>query len=222
MTADHATYTYSVTDISAMTASLSFGIEVVSAVSFASAVADQSFQRAQPITPLALPAATGGAPPTSYALTPVLPVGLTMDTTTRTITGTPTVVTAAVPYTFKATGANGSTDSLMFSIEVYSQTDAQREALPAAFALHGNYPNPFQQTTQIVFDLPWPADVTVDVLDVLGRRMLLIPSRDMAGGWGRSISLSGATLPAGLYLYRVHASTPEGDKVHAGRFVRIR
>ena len=222
MTADHATYTYSVTDADAMTASVLFGIEVVSAVSFASAVADQSFPRTHPITPLVLPEATGGAPPISYALTPALPVGLTMDTTTRTISGTPTVVTADVPYTFKATGANGSSDSLMFSIEVYSPTDAQRETLPAAFALHGNYPNPFQRTTQIVFDLPWPADVTVDVLDVLGRRMLRIPSRVIAGGWGRSISLSGATLPAGLYIYRVHASTSEGDKVHAGRFVRIR
>ncbi len=222
MTADHATYTYTVTDTDAMSASLSFGIEIVSAVSFASAVADQSFPRTHPITPLVLPEATGGVPPPSYTLAPVLPSDLTFDATTRTISGTPTVVTAAVPYTFKATGANGSSDSLMFSIEVYSPTDAQRETLPVVFSLHGNYPNPFQQTTQIVFDLPWPADVTVDVLDVLGRRMLLIPSRDMAGGWGRSISLSGATLPAGLYLYRVHASTPEGDKVHAGRFVRIR
>ena len=219
---DHATYTYTVSDVSAMTASLSFGIDVVSAVSFTSAVADQSFPRTHAIAPLALPAATGGVPPTSYTLAPVLPSDLTFDATTRTISGTPTVVTAAVPYTFKATGANGSTDSLMFSIEVYSPTDAQRDVLPAAFALHGNYPNPFQHTTQIVFDLPWPADVTVDVLDVLGRRMLLIPSQDMAGGWGRSISLSGATLPAGLYMYRVHASTPEGDKVHAGRLVRIR
>ncbi len=222
MTTDHATYTYTVADVGAMTASLSFGIEVVSAVSFPSAVADQSFPRAQPIVPLVLPAAMGGAPPTSYALTPALPAGLTMDTTTLTISGTPTVVTAAVSYTFKATGANGSSDSLMFSIEVYFPTDAQRETLPTAFALRGNYPNPFQHTTQIVFDLPWPAEVTVDVLDVLGRRMLSTPSRDLAGGWGRSISLSGATLPAGLYMYRVHASAPEGDKVHVGRFVRIK
>ncbi len=137
MTADHATYTYTVTDVSEMKASLSFGLEVVSTVSFASAVADQSFPRTHPITPLVLPEAMGGAPPTVYALIPALPVGLTMDTTTRTISGTPTVVTAAVPYTFKATGANGSSDSLMFSIEVYSPTDAKREALPAAFALHG-------------------------------------------------------------------------------------
>ena len=222
MTADHATYTYTVADVSAMTASLSFGIEVVSAVSFASAIADQSFPRAQPIAPLLLPEATGGVLPTSYALSPALPLDLTFDATTRTISGTPTVVTAAIPYTFKATGANGSADSLMFSIEVYSPPDAERESLPAAFALQGNFPNPFQHATEIVFDLPWPAKVTVDVLDVLGRRMLSIPSQDLAGGWSRSISLSGAALPAGMYMYRVHARTPEGEKTHVGRFVRIK
>ena len=53
-----------------MSASLSFGLEVVSTVSFASAVADQSFPRTHPITPLVLPEAMGGAPPTSLCFDP--------------------------------------------------------------------------------------------------------------------------------------------------------
>ena len=42
-------------------------------------------------------------------------------------------------------------------LDVYAQT------LPASFAVRGNYPNPFRQTTPLVFDLPLPTLVTVEL-----------------------------------------------------------
>ena len=193
-----------------------------SGIHFADNVPDQSFVRAQPITPLVLPEAIGGASPIDYTLTPALPEALAFDKATRTISGTPTVVTLATPYTYKATDANGATDSLTFSIEVISPVNAEDESLPQAFALHGNYPNPFRHSTRLIFDLPWPARVTVEVMDVVGRRVLTAPSVDLASGWNHSIELTGVALSSGLYLYRVHASSPKGSVVHVGRFVRIR
>ncbi len=191
-------------------------------IHFVDNVADQSFLRAQPIAPIVLPEATGGAPSIDYTLTPILPAGLAFDQANRTLSGSPTVVTPATPYTYKATDANGSTDSLSFSIEVYSPTGAEHESLPEAFVLHGNFPNPFRHTTQLLMDLPWPARVTVEVMDVIGRRVLTVPSADLTAGWQRSVNLSLAALPSGLYLYRVHASSPGGRTVHAGRFVHVR
>ena len=76
----------------------------VAPVSFTDRIANQSFPRAQKIDPFILPEATGGTPPVVYGLTPTLPAGLTFDAITRTISGTPTVVTAPTPYTYKATG----------------------------------------------------------------------------------------------------------------------
>ncbi len=189
---------------------------------FTDSVAVQSFPRAQPIVPVVLPEATGGTPPVNYTLTPILPTGLAFDEASRTLSGSPTVVTPATPYTYRATDADGSTDSLSFSIEVFSPTSAEHESLPEAFALHGNFPNPFRHTTQLLMDLPWPARVTVEVIDVIGRRVLTTPSADLTSGWQRSVNLSMAGLPSGLYLYRVHASLPGGRVVHAGRFVHIR
>ena len=188
---------------------------------FIDRAADQSFPRAQPIVPVVLPEAAG-APPINYSLTPTLPPGLFFDQANRTLTGLPTVVTPAMPYSYKATDANGSTDSLSFSIEVYSPVSAEHESLPKAFALHGNFPNPFRNTTQVLMDLPWPARVTVEVIDVIGRRVLTTPSTDLTAGWQRSVNLSMAALPSGLYLYRVHASSTGGRVVHAGRFVHFR
>ena len=215
-----ASYMYWVTDHSGNAASLTFTVEVVPAVSFGDMIADLSFARAQPIDPLVLPEAAGGAAPLVYVLIPALPTGLTFDATARILTGTPTVVTdAPKPYTYSATGANGSRDSLLFAMEVLA---AEHESLPESFVVHGNYPNPFRESTRLVFDLPWPASVTVEVMDITGRRVFTVPAAGKAAGWKHTISLSGRAMPSGLYLYRLTATSPEGNSVHTGKFVRIR
>lgn len=197
--------------------------ENVAAVSFSNMITDQSYARAQAIDPLVLPEATGGVPPVIYALTPELPTGLTFDAPSRTIKGTPTVVTTGpVQYKYKATDARGSTDSLLFGIEVYAPVPVEHESVPETFAVRGNYPNPFGDVTSLVLDLPWSASVTVEVWDALGRRVSTAPAVELLAGWKRKLQFYGAELPSGLYLYRVHASSPEGSAIHAGRFVRIR
>ena len=67
--------------------------------------------------------------------------------------------------------------------------------------MRGNYPNPFRQTTRLVFDLPLPTLVTVEVMDVTGRRVLTAPSVGLAAGWEHSIELSGTTLSSGLCIF---------------------
>ena len=218
-----ASYTYSATDNAGSSASLTFTIEIVAAVAFQDMIADQSFSRAHPITPLVFPEAVGGVSPIEYQLTPSLPVGLDFDAAIRILTGTPTEVTSgAQPYTYTATGANGSTDNLQFTIEVYSPVAAEHESFPESFAVRGNYPNPFRQSTRLVFDLPWPARVTVEVMDLTGRQVHVVPAAAFAAGWDHGVTLSGSAMSSGLYVYRLTATSPEGISVHSGRLVHIR
>ena len=96
------------------------------------------------------------------------------------------------------------------------------DEVPGEFTLHGNYPNPFNPTTSITFDLPVAAQVSVDVFDMLGRRVLSLPANSMTSGASKSIQLDASNLPSGLYLYQVRAEAETADFVSTGRMILIK
>ena len=75
------------------------------------------------ITPLTLPAATGGNGAITYTLTGALPAGLTFDAATRVLSGAPTATLATTAYTYVARDgddnmATGDEATLTFSITI--------------------------------------------------------------------------------------------------------
>ena len=86
-----------------------------------STFADQTFPVDTLITPLQLPAATGGTAPYSYTLSPI-PSGLDFDGATQLLTGTPTTV-SITNVTYTATDATGASASLTFTITVSAPLD---------------------------------------------------------------------------------------------------
>lgn len=83
------------------------------------------------------------------------------------------------------------------------------EALPSAFRLDPNYPNPFNPATQITYAVPYPAAVRLHVYDMLGRlvRTLIHATQPMGTytvTWdGRDEA--GTPVSSGTYLYRLEA-----------------
>ncbi|MDZ4698864.1 MAG: cohesin domain-containing protein [Rhodothermales bacterium] len=77
--------------------------------------------------------------------------------------------------------------------------------VPVAFSLDGNYPNPFNPSTTIQFGLPEPAEVAIDVFDLLGRHVLSVPSRPFTAGDAQIAPLDASELASGTYVYRVTA-----------------
>ena len=92
-------------------------------------IEDQRYRQHAAIAPLVLPAATGGEGAVTYALSPALPAGLLFDAATRTLSGAPSVATAASTYTYTATDGAASPEqaSLSFTIEV--EVSAEEAAL---------------------------------------------------------------------------------------------
>ncbi|MCY3968688.1 MAG: NBR1-Ig-like domain-containing protein [Acidobacteria bacterium] len=81
-------------------------------------IADQTWVRDTAIAALTLPAASGGDGALTYALTPSLPDGVTFTESTRTLSGTPTVLQAATKYTYTATDTDGDAATISFEIGV--------------------------------------------------------------------------------------------------------
>ena len=91
--------------------------------------------------------------------------------------------------------------------------------VPTAFQLHGNYPNPFNPSTRVVFDLPSAAEVTVHVFDVLGRNVIVTGPVSVSGGLDRSLEVDASSLPSGAYIYQVRAQTGSDMLVRSGRMI---
>ena len=109
------------------------------------------------------------------------------------------------------------------AIDMGVVTDVQTDtSLPSEFVLRGNYPNPFNPTTTISFDLPETGDVQVDVLDLLGRSMMSIPSQSMSAGVNRTVSIDAADLTSGIYMYRVLVRGASNTWVKSGTMTLIK
>jgi len=88
--------------------------------------------------------------------------------------------------------------------------------IPNAFALQGNYPNPFNPSTQVTFDVAGQAAVSIEVFNSLGRRVLSVPTEMFAAGVDQSIAIDASALPSGSYIYRVRAKMVKSTHVSSG------
>lgn len=82
-------------------------------------------------------------------------------------------------------------------------TDVANESkLPTEFALYNNYPNPFNPTTKIKYDLPKESEVILKVYDILGREVATLVDMKQAAGY-YEVSFNAANLATGVYIYRI-------------------
>lgn len=100
--------------------------------------------------------------------------------------------------------------------------DAIDTTLPDTFTLQGNYPNPFNPSTQVVFDMPEAGVVKVEVYDLLGRNVMSVPAQDIAAGAGKQVQIDGASLASGTYLYHVTVEMASQSITKVGRMTLIK
>ena len=94
--------------------------------------------------------------------------------------------------------------------------------LPAKFAVHENYPNPFNPTTNISFDLVEHSPTEVTVWNMLGQKVATLYSGELPAGRHtltfEARSENGNMLPSGVYIYKVAA----GNKVDTKKMMLLK
>ncbi len=94
--------------------------------------------------------------------------------------------------------------------ETMAQVGSTVKSIPAVFALHQDYPNPFNPSTQIKYDLPEASHVTLAVYDVLGRKVTELVNGQVAEGY-HTATWNAGDVASGIYLARFTATDASGN-----------
>lgn len=98
-------------------------------------------------------------------------------------------------------------EALIYFFGVKSSAPKEQGAKPIRHKLFGNYPNPFNPTTIIRYELSTASDVRLELFDVLGRKVAtLVNARQSAGAYHFSLDASRFSLASGVYFYQLRAN----------------
>lgn len=96
-----------------------------------------------------------------------------------------------------------------FSIHVTSEIiDAvgnTNNGIPSGFAFHGNYPNPFNATTQFSFNLNRQSNVQLKLYNTLGQEVASLVNNVLEAG-PHTVAFDATELTSGLYFARMSAA----------------
>jgi len=109
-------------------------------------------------------------------------------------------------------------DSSFFQIEVVEGTGSSQGGwvltgsflegdladIPSQFALSGNYPNPFNASTVISYELPTDSHVRLEVYNISGQKVATLVDGQQEAGY-RSVTWEDSQAASGVYFYKLTA-----------------
>ncbi len=113
------------------------------------------------------------------------------------------------PFGIYLVNGDGAVTSMPINTAVGD--DFAEGELPGGIQLHGNYPNPFNPSTRISFDLAENANVSLKVFDGSGRLVQEILDVPLIAGKNLGMDFNATALPSGPYFYQVTAKTLTGQ-----------
>jgi hypothetical protein len=94
---------------------------------------------------------------------------------------------------------------------------ASNSELPTVFKLYNNYPNPFNPSTTIKYDIPQNSYVRMTIFDILGREVEMLVNQNMTPG-RYELQWDAKSYASGTYLYKLEA----GDFVEIKKMVLVK
>ncbi|PJA28466.1 MAG: hypothetical protein CO189_04680 [candidate division Zixibacteria bacterium CG_4_9_14_3_um_filter_46_8] len=93
----------------------------------------------------------------------------------------------------------------------------ENNIIPTEFALNSSYPNPFNATTAITFELPIASNVSLEIYNLMGQKVATLAEGNKAAGY-HSVTWDAANYSSGIYFYKLTA----GEKVFTKRMTLIK
>ncbi len=121
---------------------------------------------------------------------------------------TVTVFDSAATQTFSFP-VSGKIDSVAFDPGGWILKDVVALApvqIVSGYVLHQNFPNPFNSSTLIRYELPERSEITLTIFNSLGEA-IASPFRGIEAMGQHAISWNGTGRPSGVYFYRLEATT---------------
>jgi PKD repeat protein len=120
------------------------------------------------------------------------------------------VLTPATDYlgteTVTLVAKDNENDSTSYTIDIWISETGTAQAVPGEFTLSQNFPNPFNPTTAIRFQLPERGQVNLSIYDLNGHKVRTLINGIQDAGY-YTLNFHAGDLPSGVYLYRLSSGT---------------
>lgn len=108
------------------------------------------------------------------------------------------------PKVIKAKSQDASRFTLRIAPPGVSVSNETLVDLPIKVELQQNYPNPFNPSTTIAYGIPKTGKVTLEVFDLLGRKVATLLNQNKTAG-RHTINFDARSFSSGMYIYRLQA-----------------
>ncbi|MDP2303538.1 MAG: family 10 glycosylhydrolase [Ignavibacteria bacterium] len=112
-------------------------------------------------------------------------------------------------YYWRVRGVNefgASIWSTVFGFRTENPGDVGESHIPSEFLLHQNFPNPFNPSTVIKWEIADAAHVTLKVYDLLGNEIVTLEDEyKNPGVYTSTFTTDDKLIPSGIYFYKIQA-----------------
>lgn len=105
----------------------------------------------------------------------------------------------------------GNSFEVPIELTVAGTVSNEEDLVVEQFKLDQNYPNPFNPSTNITFNLPEASDVSLQVFDMLGRKVATLVNGKLNAG-SHDINFDASSIASGMYIYTIQAGAYKATK----------
>ncbi|MEO8169042.1 MAG: T9SS type A sorting domain-containing protein, partial [bacterium] len=99
--------------------------------------------------------------------------------------------------------------TMLINPQIIEKGISQQNGRPTEYRIHSSYPNPFNPSTTIRYDLPEPGRISLMVYDLLGRKVAELMNEEKTAGY-HSVTWNAEGVASGVYLARFSATDGAG------------